>query len=140
MFHEPLIYNLEVHTYSGRVIENIWSKIIYGDILKVITIILWDLLSPKELWIICAWGGDIFMLHSFSLSSGFVPLGFPDKVFNEARNSAYQRICVLFFFTRIFFHRFFPTGFIDKVFNEVSFNILAFYEASRESVGVRSLT
>ena len=29
-------------------------------------------------------GGEIVMLHSFFLNLGFVPMGFPGKVFNEA--------------------------------------------------------
>ena len=41
--------------------------------------------------------GVQYALHSFSLDQGFFPTGFPDKVFNEATNSAYQKICVLFF-------------------------------------------
>ena len=33
----------------------------------------------------------------FPLTEVFFPLGFPGKVFNEVTNSAYQKICVLFF-------------------------------------------
>ena len=48
-----------------------------------------------------------YVLHSFSLDRGFFPLGFPGKVFNEATNGAYQKICVLFFLH----WNFFPQGF-----------------------------
>ena len=41
---------------------------------------------------------SIISVALFSLDRGFFPLGFPGKVFNEATNSAYQKICVLFFF------------------------------------------
>ena len=40
------------------------------------------------------------VLHSFSLHHGFVPLGFPGKVFNEAVHT--QRMMYSFSFTRIF--------------------------------------
>ena len=33
--------------------------------------------------------GEKYALHSFSLNQGFVPLGFPGKVFNEATSQAY---------------------------------------------------
>ena len=40
--------------------------------------------------------GRKYALHSFFLGLGFIPMGFPDKVFNEAANNAYYKICVLF--------------------------------------------
>ena len=44
-------------------------------------------------------GGEIVMLHSFFLNLGFVPMGFPGKVFNEA---ASINIVYFFPFTRFF--------------------------------------
>ena len=44
-------------------------------------------------------GGEIVMLHSFFLNLGFVPMGFPGKVFNEA---ASINIVYSFPFTRFF--------------------------------------
>ena len=44
-----------------------------------------------------------YTLHSFSLGIGFIPMGFPGKIFNEAANKAYNKICVLFFPSLKFF-------------------------------------
>ena len=68
-----------------------------------------------------------YALHSFSLLSGFCPIGFFQlKVFNEAINASIKGrdnkyLCIVLFFP---FVRFCPTGFFRlKVFNEaVSFN------------------
>ena len=46
--------------------------------------------------------GVQYALHSFFIDRGFFPLGFPGKVFNEATNNVYQKICVLFFFHEVF--------------------------------------
>ena len=69
-----------------------------------------------------------YALHSFSLLSGFCPIGFFRlKVFNEAINASikgrdHKYLCIVLFFP--FVHFFCPTGFFRlKVFNEaVSFN------------------
>jgi hypothetical protein len=45
-------------------------------------------------------GRHKYVLHSFSLHHGFIPLGFHGKVFNEAVHT--QRIMYSFSFTRIF--------------------------------------
>ncbi len=39
----------------------------------------------------------MYALHSFSLRSGFIPLGFPDKVFNEAVQQGRIQKATLFF-------------------------------------------
>jgi hypothetical protein len=51
-------------------------------------------------------GRNKCVLHSFFLHQGFVPLGFPGKVFNEAVRT--QKDIVLFFLH----YNFFPLGFI----------------------------
>jgi hypothetical protein len=48
-------------------------------------------------------GRNKYIMHSFSLLHGFVPLDFPDNVFNEI----YILHIVLFFFTMIFSYKIF---------------------------------
>ena len=61
---------------------------------------------------IFATGGINYALDSFSLGLGFIPIGFPGKVFNEEANKAYNNISVLFCPSL----RFFPVRFfLSKV-------------------------
>ena len=57
----------------------------------------------------------MYALHSFSLRSGFIPLGFPDKVFNEAVEQERIQKATLFPLS----YGFVPLGFPSHVFNEV---------------------
>jgi len=49
------------------------------------------------------------VLHSVSLNHGFVPLSFPDKVFNETDYHTQKRYCTLFPSLEFFIIRFFSS-------------------------------
>jgi hypothetical protein len=58
--------------------------------------------------------GSKYALHSFSLNRGFVPLGFPGKVFNEAACHAYRNTVYSFSFTGFLSHRVFPSKVLTR--------------------------